>query len=119
MDTIILSHLHVDQTGGLFAIIGIRYQQRIAGTLTIYGPPGTRQVLHGLLASQKPLQALDAARNPQVAQFEPSVVAVIEIVDGEKFSVGDVKITAAENSHYGFEPSTANSQCGDHAHPNA
>ena len=107
VDTVILSHLHVDHTGGLSAIIGMRYQQRISGTLTIYGPPGTRQVVDGMLASEKPLQDLDAAGNPQLARLAPSKVEVVEIVDGAKVSVADVKITAAANSHYGFEPGTA------------
>lgn len=31
VDTIILSHLHVDHTGGLSALIGMRYRQRIPG----------------------------------------------------------------------------------------
>ena len=108
VDTIILSHLHIDHTGGLSALIGMRYQQRIPGTLTIYGPPGTRWLVDGIVASEKPLLDLDAASNPLVAHLAPSKVAVVEIIDGEKFSVDDVKITAAENSHYGFQPSTAN-----------
>lgn len=108
MDTIILSHLHIDHTGGLSALIGMHYQQHIPGTLTIYGPPGTRQMVDGIIASEKPLLDLDAASNPQVIQLAPSKVTVIEITDGEKFSVDDVKITAAENSHYGFQPGTAN-----------
>jgi ribonuclease BN (tRNA processing enzyme) len=108
VDTVILSHLHIDHTGGLSAILGMRYQQHIPGTLTIYGPPGTQQMVDGIIASEKPLFDLDAASNPQVAQLAPSKVAVVEIIDGEKFSVDDVKITAAENSHYGLQPGTAN-----------
>ena len=107
VDTIILSHLHIDHTGGLSAILGMHYQQHLPGTLTIYGPPGTRQVVDGIFASEKPLLALDAAGSPQVAQLAPSKVVVIEITDGEKLSVDGIKITAAENSHYGFQPGTA------------
>jgi ribonuclease BN (tRNA processing enzyme) len=65
-------------------------------------------LVDGIVASEKPLIDLDAAGNPMVAELAPSKVAVVEIVDGEKFSVDDVKITAAENSHYGFQPGTAN-----------
>jgi ribonuclease BN (tRNA processing enzyme) len=108
VDTVILSHLHIDHTGGLSAILGMRYQQHIPGTLTIYGPPGTPQMVDGIIASEKPLLDLIVASNPQVAQLAPSKVAVVEIIDGEKFSVDDVKITAAENSHYGLQPGTAN-----------
>jgi len=45
-----------------------------------------------------------------VAQLKPSKTVVVEITDGEKFSVDGVRITAAENSHYGFPPGTANSR---------
>jgi predicted metal-dependent RNase len=69
VDAIILSHLHIDHTGGLSAIIGMRYQQHIPGALTIYGLPGTRQLVDGILASEKPLLDLDAASNPQVTQL--------------------------------------------------
>jgi ribonuclease BN (tRNA processing enzyme) len=108
VDTVILSHLHIDHTGGLSAIIGMRYQQHIPGTLTIYGPPGTRELVDGILASGQPLLDLDAASNPQVAQLAPSKTVVVEITDGEKFAVDGVRITAVENSHYGFKPGTAN-----------
>ena len=108
VDTILLSHLHIDHTGGLSALLGMHYQQHLPGTLTLYGPPGTRQMVDGILASEKPLLALDAASNPQAAHLAPSKIDVVEITDGEKFSVDDVQITAAENSHYGFQPGTAN-----------
>jgi ribonuclease BN (tRNA processing enzyme) len=108
VDAIILTHLHIDHTGGLSAIIGMRYQQHIPGALNIYGPPGTGQLVDGILASEKPLLDLDAASNPQVAQLVPGKTAVVEIIDGEQFSVDDVKITATENSHYGFKIGSAN-----------
>ena len=38
---VVISHLHFDHTGGLFAFLGLRYQAGIQGPLTIYGPPGT------------------------------------------------------------------------------
>jgi hypothetical protein len=100
------TRLHVDHTGGQSAIIGMRYQQHIPGTFNIYGPPGTRQLVDGIIASEKPLLDLDAASNPDVAQLVPRKTAVMETIDGEQFTVDDVKITAAENSHYGFKIGT-------------
>ena len=106
VNAVILSHLHIDHTGGLSAIVGMRYQQHIPGKLTIYGPPGTQRLLDGILASQQPLVDLDAAGNSQIAKLPPSEVAAIEIIGGAKFGIGDVKVTAIENSHYGFKPGT-------------
>jgi len=54
--------------------------------LTIYGPPGTRQVVDGIVASEKALLDLDAASNPLAAKLAPSKAAGVEIIDGEKFS---------------------------------
>jgi len=108
VDSVILSHLHIDHTGGLSAIIGMRYQQRIAGTLTIYGPPGTKELVDAIQSSETPLKNLDAAGNPQLAQLPPSTVAVVEVTDGKKFSLDGVEITAAENSHYTFTAGTSN-----------
>ena len=106
VNSIVLSHLHIDHTGGLSAIVGMRYQQHISGKLTIYGPPGTQRLVDGILASQQPLVELDAAGNSQIAKLPPSEVAVVEIVGGTKFGISDVKVTAVQNSHYGFESST-------------
>jgi len=106
VDTVLLSHLHIDHTGGLSAIIGMRYQQHIPGTLTIYGPPGTRRLVDGLVAAQAGLVELSRAENPQIAKLPPSNVAVVEITGGAKTTLDGVDITAAENSHYGFAPGT-------------
>ncbi len=46
---IFLSHLHVDHIGGLAAIIGLRNQTEARDVLTIYGPPGTRELVAGLV----------------------------------------------------------------------
>jgi ribonuclease BN (tRNA processing enzyme) len=108
VNAVILSHLHIDHTGGLSAIVGMRYQQHIPGKLTIYGPPGTQRLVAGILVSQQPLVELDAAGNPQIAKLPPSEVAAIEVIGGAKFGIGGVKVTAIENSHYGFESGTKN-----------
>jgi ribonuclease BN (tRNA processing enzyme) len=101
--TVILSHLHIDHTGGLYALIAMRYQQHIPGQLLIYGPSGTKQTVDGLLAAQKPLSDLSVAENPRIEDLPASTVKVVEITDGSTFSIGSVKVTGATNSHYGSE----------------
>ncbi|MDP5029223.1 MBL fold metallo-hydrolase, partial [Paraglaciecola sp.] len=47
VDAIFLSHLHFDHTGGLPAILSLRWQTETKSELTIYGPPGTKQTVDG------------------------------------------------------------------------
>ena len=46
---VVLSHLHFDHTAGLFGIISLRWQTSITSPLKIYGPPGTQQLVDGIL----------------------------------------------------------------------
>ncbi len=101
--TIIISHLHIDHTGGLFAVLGTRFQEPIAGELTIYGPPGTQQMVDGIIAGLQPLARTTSA---QVLTAAPNALQcnVIEITDGSMFTIGSTRITAATNTHYSFKP---------------
>src|SRR6185295_18150133 len=47
---VFISHLHFDHTGGLFAVLGLRHQIGAPGKLKIYGPPGTKEMVDGLVA---------------------------------------------------------------------
>lgn len=51
---IFLSHLHLDHTGGVAAVLGLRYQANGPGVLTVYGPPGTKALIDGIVASMQP-----------------------------------------------------------------
>jgi len=94
VSTILISHLHFDHTGGLFAFLGMRYQAggNFVGPVTIYGPPGTKQMVDAL--RQAMLQA--GALAPQA----PPQITVVELNDGSKITLGNVAVTAAANSHY-------------------
>src|SRR3546814_3307579 len=53
VQNVLISHLHFDHTGGLFAFLSRRYQLLSPGVVTVYGPPGTRAPVEGLLAVRK------------------------------------------------------------------
>ena len=100
VQTVLLSHLHFDHTGGLFAFLGQRYQAVNAGALTIYGPPGTKALVDGLIGAvavsfPRPVNA----RQSMVAA-PGSNVSVVEIGGGTHFTIGTIAVTTATNSHY-------------------
>ena len=99
LQTLVLSHLHFDHTGGLFAVISERYQMLAPGVLTIYGPPGTQTMVSGLLEAMAPSPPSEP-RPPSAAKS----VKVIEINDGSTFMIGAIKVTAARNTHYVATP---------------
>ena len=104
---VVLSHLHFDHTAGLFGILALRWQTSIASPLTVYGPPGTRQLVDGILASMGPaVEAGYAYPGEAKRPFEPGIT-VIEIRDGAKFDLGATHVTAAKNTHYTFAPGSA------------
>jgi ribonuclease BN (tRNA processing enzyme) len=104
VQTVVLSHLHVDHTAGLRGIIGRRLQTLITTPLTIYGPPGTKQEVDRIQESLRYVFDLLSAggRTPSFA------ITVHEITDGATFTLGPAKVIAATNSHFSiFAPGSA------------
>jgi ribonuclease BN (tRNA processing enzyme) len=102
--TIFISHLHYDHVGGVLAILGLRYQINSPGVVKIYGPSGTKRFVDGLLQAMQP-ESESGNGIPGPPGRPPSDgVAVIEITDGSKVTVGNVAVTAATNTHYSYPP---------------
>lgn len=101
---VFISHLHFDHTGGLAAILGLRYQTNIREPLTIYGPPGTRELVDGIIDSMAPAAAMGGSL-PGSTYLDPtSTVMVIEMSGEETIAVDSMSVSATRNSHYKFEP---------------
>jgi ribonuclease BN (tRNA processing enzyme) len=99
---VVLSHLHFDHTAGLFGILSLRWQTNIFSPLAIYGPPGTRQLVDGIISAMGPAVEAGYAYPGEIHRsFEPGI-DVIEIGDGATFNLGRTHVTAAKNTHYTF-----------------
>lgn len=98
---IFISHLHFDHTAGLLGVLGLRYQTSAQKTLTIYGPPGTKQTVDGIFAAMVPEMrvgyAVEGARKPPTPQEK---TIVIEMTPGQTIDVNGMLVTAVENTHY-------------------
>jgi len=99
---VFISHLHFDHTGGLFAVLGLRHQTNAPGKLKIYGPPGTKETVDGLVAAIRPGAVAGYGVPGEVIIPPENTVEVIEIRDGAHVSLDGFTVTAAENSHYSF-----------------
>lgn len=99
VQTVIISHLHFDHTGSLFAVLGLRFQVGATTPLTIYGPPGTKKMVADLFAAMKPGMEVSSTIRGQSTDADRAIT-VVELTDGATFKVGDIAVTAVTNSHY-------------------
>ncbi|GAA0497787.1 MULTISPECIES: MBL fold metallo-hydrolase [Pigmentiphaga] len=97
---VFISHLHQDHVGGLQGVIGLRWMQVAPGTLTIYGPPGTDEVVDGILRSLQPSHLVSAedVGGGRGARTPADTVRVVILKDGSDVDVEGVR--AARNSHF-------------------
>lgn len=107
MRGVFISHLHFDHIGGLFAVLGLRHQTKTNTPFTIYGPPGTKQLVAGLLAAMEP-SARSGYGVPGETYVSPGQnIKAVELDDGAVVTLDDMTVRVAANSHYSFTPGSA------------
>lgn len=99
---IFISHLHFDHTGGLGAVLGLRLQTRVPGKVAIYGPPGTRDLVAGIVSSMKPASVAGYGLPGEGYDDPAGTVEVIEVLDGQSRTVGPMTVRVRQNTHYDF-----------------
>nr|WP_240511307.1 MBL fold metallo-hydrolase [Novosphingobium panipatense] len=100
VDTVFISHNHLDHTGGLAAVIGLRWMNQFPGVLTVYGPVGTRAVVDGIVASLATPGSIGFGLGTPPPRPAGSV-RVIELADGQSLDLGQgASVKAVANSHF-------------------
>ncbi len=106
ISAIFISHHHMDHTAGLAAVIGLRWMNDFPGTLTIYGPPGTREMVDGVLQTMMPQSRIGPGGGFPLKP-PAGTVTVVEIKGGDTVTLGDLTVRTVENSHFSYPGSKA------------
>ena len=102
VDGIFISHLHFDHTAGLAGILGLRFQTNAPKRLTIYGPPGTQELVDGLLASMVPGATANYGVPGAPVKDHRAGIRVVELRDGATLDVDGINVSVRSNTHYSF-----------------
>ena len=103
LSAVLLTHLHSDHITDLNDVITTQWVTAGAPTpLPVYGPPGTRQVVDGVLAMLTLDQQYRIAHHADLE--DPPAVEVAEVQPGETFTVGAANISVHETDHRPVAP---------------
>lgn len=97
VDGLFISHLHFDHTGGVLALLGLQSQINAKKALKVYGPPGTKIFIDGLVAGMEPI--MGAAFGMPNRSWK-ALVEVEEVVQGSTIELAGLTVHVAENSHF-------------------
>lgn len=107
VDALLLTHLHSDHIVDLFQLVISSWHQGRDRPQRVFGPPGTRRTVDGLMDLWRPEleQRTAHERRPSTAAL---TVEVTEISPGERLCFGGMDVTVVEVDHkpvrhaYGF-----------------
>lgn len=104
IDAVFISHLHFDHTGGLAAILGLRAQTNAPPNLKIYGPPGTAEMVAGILASMTPGATAGYGVPGAPRADVGKMTEVVELRDHDNVEIAGMIARVRKNTHYSFKP---------------
>jgi ribonuclease BN (tRNA processing enzyme) len=105
IDNIFITHPHSDHTGGLGGLLSTEYDYNRTKPVNIYGPPGMDEVVKALVQF---LSVSADIRNSEGMRRVPAAKIFFghDTGTGVIYQDANVKVTAAENSHFNFRPGT-------------
>ena len=98
LDALLLTHLHSDHLIDLYQLIVSSWHQGRDRPLPVYGPPGTRRYVEGLMALWEPELSLRIAHEKRPST-EALKVEVTEIAAGEALAFGGLAVEVVEVDH--------------------
>ncbi len=98
IDALLLTHLHSDHIVDLFQLVISSWHQGRDRPQRVYGPPGTRAYVEGLLDLWRPelAQRIAHEKRPSTAALEAEVV---EIASGDTLAIGDLAVRVVPVEH--------------------
>ncbi len=98
LDALLLTHLHSDHLVDLYQLIVSSWHQGRDRPLPVYGPPGTRRYVEGLMALWEPelSQRIAHEKRPSTAALD---VAVTEIAVEEVLEIGGLTVRVVAVDH--------------------
>ncbi len=99
IDALLLTHLHSDHLVDLFQLVISSWHQGRDRPQRVFGPPGTRRYVDGLMALWQPEleQRIAHERRPSTVALE---VEVTELAPGNRLSLGAIDVAVVEVEHY-------------------
>jgi ribonuclease Z len=98
LDALLLTHLHSDHLVDLYQLIVSSWHQGRDRPLPVYGPPGTKRYVEGLMALWEPelSQRIAHEKRPSTEALK---VAVTEISAEETLEIGGLTVTVVAVEH--------------------
>ena len=103
LGAVLLTHLHSDHLTDLNDVVTTRWvMSPVPNPLTVYGPPGTRQVVDGMLAMLAPDISYRLAHHDDLN--DPPAVDVVEVAPGDELTIGEARVVVGRTDHRPVEP---------------
>ena len=98
LDALLLTHLHSDHLVDLYQLVVSSWHQGRERPQKVFGPPGTRVYVEGLMAlwRRELDQRIAHEKRPSTAALE---VEVVEITDGWRLQLGELAVEAFAVDH--------------------
>lgn len=103
LGAVLLTHLHSDHLTDLNDVVTTRWvMSPVPDPLVVYGPPGTRQVVDGMLAMLAPDISYRLAHHDDLN--DPPQVDVVEVAPGDVLTIGEARVVVGRTDHRPVEP---------------